>query len=252
MRIGRRHVGNLAVIATSIFFLIFISVRFDVATGRVIDKGTLSPEQPILSLVADELDARGIDTVFGKSADYTLSEGAVRVAPLAGFTPHKQDWGSYLNQTWESAFRKGVIGFIIAVPNQTSSISEAGASCIKDILELGRDVCEFVHKWLTAPADRKVFVAFTKDDFEHADQVRISLEKAGFTVFLFLKGKDQKPWADPGMVGEVFAQAKFRLVIDSANARGSPGVALERECCEPLLSPSPPTTPLMLALQGKS
>jgi hypothetical protein len=216
------------------------------ALSRVIDPDTVSPERPILSLIADDLP---FDTVFWRSTDYPLPAGGVRIAPLAGFTPNQRDWGSYVDLTWGAAFKDSAIGFIAAVP---SAIGKAEASCIEDVAQLGNDVCEFVQKWVSSPPDRRVFIAFTKDDVEHANNVARSLEKAGYAVFIFLKGKDQKPWADPGMVGEVFKQAQFRLVLDSANARGSPGVALEKHCCDVLLLPRPPITPIMRALQGNS
>lgn len=232
--------------------MFLLPLRFELASSKVIDPNTISPEQPLLSRIASDLDEHGIDTVYGKSTDYPLAAAGVRVAPLAGFTPNKRAWDSYSKETWVAAFQKGITGFIAAVPNNAPALSEANTKCIQDIATLGPDVCEFVRKWLSAPSDQRVFIAFTKEDFDQAAQVGKSLEKAGFTVFLFLKGRDQKPWADPAMVGEVFAQAKFRIVINSTNARGSPGVALERECCEPLLLPPPPSTPLSLALQGKA
>jgi hypothetical protein len=237
-------------ITASLYFTLLVFLCFDLAFGRIIDPGSVSPERDILALIADDLDVHGIDTVYGNSGNYPLPEMAVRVAPLAGFAPRaRQDWGSYLRQSWASAFGKGIIGFIAAVPNQASPLDRAQEACTKDIFELGLDVCEFVRRWLAASSDQRVFIAFTKDDFDYANQVRQSLERAGYTVFVFLKGKDEKPWADPGMVGEVFAQSRFKIVIDSANARGSPGIAFEHECCGPLLEPDPPTTPLMLALQ---
>jgi hypothetical protein len=51
------------------------------------------------------------------------------------------------------------------------------------------------------------------------------------------------------MVGEVFAQASHRLVIDTANARGSEGVALESRLCEYFLT-SPPDTKWGRLLSG--
>lgn len=231
----------------------FISiVHLNFASSRILDPQTASPERVILSRVAPDLETGGINTVYGKSTDFPLVAGEVRVAPLAGFTPHKRDWGSYIKPTWISAFEKGVIGFLAIVPKEPSAVEVANSKCLQDIAALGRDVCDFVRKWLSAPPDERIFIAFTKEDFEHAKRVAASFEEAGFTVFLFLKGKDQKPWADPAMVGEVFAQARYRMVIDSANARGSLGVALERECCEPLLLPSPPSTALSRALQNAS
>jgi hypothetical protein len=245
-------IGIRLKIFISLFILLLSVSQFDLGLSRVLDPTSRSPERAILELIASDLDARGIDTVYGNSMDQPFQVGDIRVAPLAGFTPNKRDWGSYSRLTWASAFEKGVIGFIIAVPNRTSPINDAQTTCIKDISELGSDICEFVFKWLAASPDERVFISFTKEDFDHASQVKEALEKAGYTAFLFLKGQDQKPWADPGMVGEVFAQAKFRIVVDSANARGSAGVALEHECCAPLLRPSPPTTPLMLALKGNT
>jgi len=245
---------GLAISLISCFIVVTFlpSAQMELALSRVLDPNAVSPERAILSRIAHDLDLQGIDTVYGKSTDYPLPAGGVRVAPLAGFTPNKRDWGSYLKQTWVAAFQKGAVGFTAAVPNNAPALSEANTKCIQNIATLGADVCDFVRKWLSSPPGQRIFIAFTKDDFDHANQVGKSLEKAGFTVFLFLKGKDEKPWADPAMVGEVFAQATFRMVIDSANARGSPGVALERECCGPLLLPPPPSTPLSIALQGKS
>jgi hypothetical protein len=225
--------------------IVLVLCWIDSIPSRVIDPDSLSPERPILALIADYLDRYDIDTVYGKSTDYPLPEGSVRVAPLGGFTPRERDWGEYWAVSWAYAFQEGVLGVIIAVPK---AIEKAEISCIEDILKLGNDVCDFVRKWVSTPREQRIFIAFTKNDFDHARRVAQGLEDAGFTVFLFLKGHDQKPWADPAMVGEVFAQAGFRIVIDSANSRGSPGVALERGC-EDLLRSPPPTTSLVRALQ---
>jgi hypothetical protein len=243
----------IIIISVVVAILLGSFSALELALSRVLDPDTVSPERSILSLVANYLDGYKIDTVYGKSTDYPLPAGGVRVAPLAGFKPNseKRDWGSYPKESWVAVFQKSAFGFIAAVPNKTPTLSEAKEKCGQDIEKLGADVCDFVQKWLSSPPEQRIFVAFTKDDFDHAAQVGKSFEEAGFAVFLFLKAKDEKPWADPAMVGEVFAQARFRMVIDSANARGSPGVALEHECCGPLLLPPPPSTAVSLALQGK-
>lgn len=84
-----------------------------------------------------------------------------------------------------------------------------------------------------------------------AAKAKTALEQSGYVVFLFLKGKNEKPWASPGLVGEVFAQATHRLVIDTAAARGSAGVRFESLCCEPLLLPPYPSTKWSRAISGR-
>jgi hypothetical protein len=235
-------------------FLIFLSIMFGLvvsAPTRVIDPDTRSEERSFLAGIADLLDSEGIDAVYGRSADHPLPNGSVRVAPLAGFAPHGRDWGSFLSESWVAGFRKGIIGVMVVVPGQKkSAVKSAHAACLKNIAKMGKDVCRFVDQWLSCPPDKRVFIAFTREDFEYANKVKLLLEKTGCIVFLFLNGKDQNPWADPGMVGEVFAQARVRMVLDSANARGSLGVTFEREC-EALLESPPPITPLMQTLKGK-
>jgi hypothetical protein len=246
-----RHVRKTKFAILLVAFCCAACVWLDLGLSRVVDPLSVSSEASVLSKIVDELDVNGIDVAYGKTTQYPLSPGRARVAPLAGFTPHKADWGSYLYQTWAAAFQHGVIGFVIAVPNTPSTVSSAQETCVKVITLMGSDVCEFVRKWTSTPPNQRIFIAFTKDDFNSAKKVADSLERAGYAVFLFMKGKDNKPWADPGMAGEVFAQAKHRFVIDTANARSSPGVAFESECCSSLLLPPPPITPLTQALQNK-
>jgi hypothetical protein len=97
---------------------------------------------------------------------------------------------------------------------------------------------------------KRIFVAFTRGDFDAALAIKKSLEQGGLVVFVFLKGKNEAPWADPALVGEVFAQANHRLVIDTGSARGSEGVRFEGLYCEPLLMPPVQTVEMVRDLDA--
>src|ERR1700750_5789 len=99
------YISKFLVVIVLILFLSLDHVKIDLALGRVLDADTDSAERPVLELIASDLDIHGIDTVYGKTTDFPLAAGGVRVAPLAGFTPNKRDWASYLKETWVAAFQ---------------------------------------------------------------------------------------------------------------------------------------------------
>ncbi|WP_156944013.1 hypothetical protein [Bradyrhizobium sp. Ec3.3] len=210
------------------------------------------PDDSFLKAVWQQLDNVGIDVVLGKASDLAAS-GVPRLASLKGYAPKEKDWGSFTKEAWPYAFAQGRSGVLFAyrpsaVPKR---LATKKAACGRPKLSLDEG-CRFVRNWLAAAPENRVFLAFTNEDFESASKAKLALEKAGYVVFVFLKGKNEKPWASPALVGEVFAQATHRLVLDTLSARGSAGVRFESLCCEPYLAPSYPETALSKALAGQS
>ncbi|NKJ71812.1 hypothetical protein GFL38_05830 [Rhizobium leguminosarum bv. viciae] len=210
-----------------------------ISLAAIIDPNATGPEAPLLKAWASSLGDNGLDVVLGAATDHPLA-GRTRVASLAGYAPNKQDWGSFQKDAWAMAFADGRSGVLFAVKKDPKYLTEKKSECVERADE--SEACDFVVRWTEALPDMRVFLAFTSTDFEAANAVRQALEKEGYVVFVFLKGKHEAPWASAALAGEVFAQATHRLVIDSMAARGSEGVRFESLCCEAkLVSPPAPT-----------
>lgn len=218
-----------------------------IASAAIVDPTGQGPDVKFLKGVERILDRAGIDVVLGVSSALP-PPGRPRLASLKDFTPGKKEWGGFSKMGWSLAFEKGLAGVIFAYRPRAvpQKLAQKRADCAKEIDD--REGCKFVDDWLSANPEDRVFVAFTNEDFDAASQIKKSLEASGFVVFVFLKEKNEKPWADPALVGEVFAQATHRLVIDSAAARSSKGLQFESLCCEPLLLPPYKATKLSARL----
>lgn len=223
------------------FFTAGLSVAAIVLQGE-------GPDDEFLKTVWQPLDSVEIDIVLGNASSLP-APGRPRLASLKGYTPKGKDWGSFTKEAWPYAFAEGRSGVLFAyrpsaVPKR---LAKKKSECQR--AKMRRDEgCRFVNDWLTADPDSRVFLSFTNEDFDAASRVKNALERAGYVVFVFLKSKNEKPWASAALVGEVFAQATHRLVLDTTSARGSSGVRFESLCCEPYLMPSYPQTELSRAL----
>lgn len=213
-----------------------------IASAAVIQQGT-GPEDTFLKAIWRPLDRAGIDVVLGSASSLESSQRP-RVASLKGYAPKQKDWGSFTKEAWPLAFAEGRAGVLFAYRPEAvpKRLAQKKTECDNLSPPGDEDGCRFVSGWLAAKPEQRVFVAFTKEDFDTAAQLKSALEKSGYVVFVFLKGRNEQPWASPALVGEVFAQASHRLVIDTAAARGSAGVRFESLCCEPLLMPPYPET----------
>jgi hypothetical protein len=242
---ARGIVGPILCIAALLFSFCFVA-------AKIVDPSGDGPEAALLKSWADNLDAAGVDVVMGIASTLPLSSRP-RLASLRGYAPTRHDWGAFTRQAWPLAFERGVAGVMFAVQANAlpTNITRKKFECDTATGE-ETEPCKFVNDWLSAEPDKRIFVAFTRDDFDAALAIKKSLEETGFVVFVFLKGKNEAPWADPALVGEVFAQAAHRLVIDSASARGSEGVKFESLCCEPLLLPPFKGSKWSEALTGSS
>ena len=222
------------------------------APAAILDPEARGEERDLLAELAEPLERAGIDVILGAAADFPPA-ARPRAASLSGYVPRERDWASFLQGAWVEAFDEGVVGAVLGVRNagQVSPAERQKLQCEQDLAIRATAECDFILEWLAAPSENKVFVAFTRSDFEHAAAIRAALEERGFLVFTYLKDAAGAPWADPDVVGELFAQSAHRLVVDSVAARGSAGVAFEAHCCAHLLvGPRPPSTsPLMSLLQ---
>jgi hypothetical protein len=231
----RRH-GQANPAIAFILALIALWIAAAPCGAAVLDPKVKGPDSSLLRSLAPSLDRNGIDTVLGNALQFGPS-ARPRVAPLKGYHAKDREWDKILPSAWAQAFQSGMFGVLVAV--KPSRLTDKKADC--DITEnADADACTFVNNWLNSERDKRVFVAFTSADLDRAEVLKKALEQKGYVVFLFLKAGSSAPWADAGLVGEVFAQASHRFVMDTQHARGAEGVALESKLCEFLLTSPPP------------
>lgn len=231
------------------FLLAALTLIVCIASAAIVDPAGEGPDVKFLKGVERILDRAGVDVVLGV-ASALPPPVRPRLASLKGFTPEKKDWGSFGKMAWSYAFEKGLAGVIFAYRSRATppNLAKKQSDCSLSTSGTDEEGCKFVDDWLNADPAERVFVAFTNDDFDAALHIKQSLEASGYVVFVFLKEKNAKPWAEAALVGEVFAQATHRLVVDTAAARGSKGLQFESLCCEPLLLPAYKATKLSARL----
>ncbi len=221
------------------------------ASGAILEQG-IGPNDGFLRGVWQTLDQVGIDVVLGSASALKPPE-TPRLAALKGYAPKERDWGTFAKAAWPFGFAEGRAGVMFAyrAKDVPERLAEKKSACDRIEPPEDEEACRFVNDWLGAEPEDRVFIAFTNEDFDAAAKVKKAFERSGYVVFMFLRGKDERPWASPALVGEVFGQATHRLVIDTAAARGSAGVRFESICCEPLLMPPYPQTRWSRALAEK-
>lgn len=208
--------------------------------GLVIDPDGNGPERNFLLNIETAFDRVGLDVILGTASQVPTSQKA-RVAALKDYAPKKADWSKFLQQSWEYGFGNGIVGVIVAVPRRSAppNLQHKIEGC-RPPPPREIPACEFVERWIAVPPEQRVFITFTREDFDDAQRAKKALEEPGYHVFVFLKGRHEEPWAEPALVGEVFATAGHRLAIDTMFTRGSEGVRFESLCCEPpLTAPAP-------------
>ncbi|RDJ05082.1 hypothetical protein [Rhizobium grahamii] len=205
-----------------------------ISLAAVIDPEAKGPEATLLLALAAPLDQHGIDVVLGKARSHKLA-GKPRLAALSGYQRGKKDWGDFRKGQWQVAFSKGTVGVLFATKPVPENLATQKEEC--DANKGEKHICDFVRSWINSKPAERIFLAFTASDFQAADDVRKTLEDQGYTVFVFLKGRNEQPWAGAAVVGEVFATAGHHIVLDTAAARGSAGVAFEASCEDLLVSP---------------
>lgn len=227
------------VVSRLIAIIIVLSIFSQAALTRVLDPGATGPDGYLLYRLSEELDKAGIDVIQGKASSFP-SGLPPRLTSLDGFIGSKKNWGSKSPLAIAVAFSHGFLGGIFAFKTDDSeSHRKTVDGCFKYYVGEEASICHFVRDWLSKPKDQRVFIAFTREDFDTAHIIARTLEREGYFTFMYLKGKADLPWTDPRMTGAVFASAGVRLVLDTPNARSSDAVQVEEACCEYLLwSPS--------------
>ena len=202
--------------------------------AEILDKD--GPAHPILSPLADVLDAAGIDVILGRAASFG-TPGRPRLARLEGFeTSREFDWKGYWQDVWTVGFEKGLVGALLAAaPGESPPPVAREIERCRTVSAVTTDVtCDFLREWLAAGEGKRVFIAFTRSDLKHAVAIRAALAEMGYVGFIYLRDGEHDPWAHPDFVGAVFQRADHRLVIDTENSRGSEGVEFEATCVQAL------------------
>jgi hypothetical protein len=226
-----------------------LAVQLGWGLSRVVDPEGQGPSRDLLMSMEAAFEDVKIDVVVGPSKALPPPEpGRPRIASLTGFQAHTLDWGAIDRDSWERAFQKGAIGVLTAFkPSAETAVTSYAEACRTHVPPLVSSGCRFVESWLNTKPDLRVFLAFTSADAWQVQKAKEALEKQGFVVFIFLDTETAERWAEPGMIGEIFAQSSHRLVLDTQNSRGSAGVSFEASCEDLLMSsPNAPWTYLDL------
>lgn len=192
------------------------------------DPGPRDSTRALLTAAAPLLQSKTVDVALGSATARQIEEAdPVRLARLDGFAPREKSWAALQRPQWTFGFERGLIEAVLAVePNQTE-IGRLQEACASAAISKQEFACTFTEQWVAAPAEKRVFVAFTRDDRGAAQAIRGVLEALGYLAFVYLRDSVEEPWASSQYVGAAFAQAGIRLVVDSPASRGSQGVAFE-------------------------
>lgn len=183
------------------------------ATAEQVDRGLGIPPDPILAPLEGPLHERGIDLVMGQTRDLPLHAERPRLGRLEGFVIQEaieQD-----SEVWRQQFVRGQETLLAVKPRSQPTDGAVFSET------------EFLDLWKAEASDRRVFVAYARQDREVASVVRQVLESRGYIVFTYLEADAKAPWAHPRNVGKFFAEAGHHLVIDSHDARVSEGTLFE-------------------------
>src|SRR5215204_3548961 len=132
-----------------VFAAIFVVLSAVISSGKIVNPRGGGPDSALLRSVANSLDRNEIDVVLGKATQFPLT-GRPRLASIAGFTPNKTGWDTYLRQTWAYAFDGGVIGVLVATKMGTeTSLDQKRHDCEAGVIS-DAEPCEFVARWLGA------------------------------------------------------------------------------------------------------
>ena len=178
--------------------------------------------------VAD-LEAHRIDILNKRGSDAgRRSPERARLCHLTEFPTDAYE-GDVSIRTWMSEFIQGERGALAAIEPSTVDrviIGLRGQSTPASFKL-------FLEKWRRVPAERRILLSFTASDVEAAEATANVLEMRGCCVFRYLeKVKETSGFkttykTDPEQVGMLWGQAGVKLVIDSREARKSPGVFFE-------------------------
>jgi hypothetical protein len=166
--------------------------------------------------LARKVDSKGIDVLRKWSYTPKAPKRPV-LTPLKGSTYAFKTKTAQMKwtQEFEGNIHYGLVG-IRNTPGKTT------------VNSVPSDLEEFKNKWEKARPSQRVFISFTKLDFEHAIAVKQALDDQGYTTFIFLDKANGSPIVTAKEAGYFFATAENHFLIDTKNARRSRGVWFER------------------------
>ncbi len=199
--------NRLLAICAVICFSVFVFPKTAVGAIRAL-------QNAVLAQLAPSLAPRGITVRLGAlESSEKISALTVNLGELSQF-PVSPD---ALKKAIEIQHQLGVgaahEASLIAVNRSMATQTSKSASTFKRM-------------WANASASERVFVSFTRADAKYASIVRASLEAQGYRVFTYVKGT-ARPAFNLVEVGTFFREAGHHFVVDTRNARSSPGVNLE-------------------------
>jgi hypothetical protein len=207
----RSKKGIFRIAAVPVFVVALLALNIGGASGKLLgDKGQLDP---VLEELVRPLHAEGID-VFAGDTSVKRPTKRPRIALLTGMPAARPT--DFAELEWMASFKSGATGCVLG-----AKTSEPGSAA--------RTEDEFVAKWQKADPGKRVFLSFTSKDVEWAEKAAQVLQAKGYVTFVYLKSGESTPRYDPKFVGEMFSQASHHIVLDTENARKSPGVWLEAE-----------------------
>lgn len=159
---------------------------------------------PFFQKISEILDIYGIDIIQDWNSN-VISLGRPVLAPIANYNVSVLEKES----EWTSSFTNFYSNAIVALETEQPI-----------------DATTFIDNWKLFPAEKRIFISFTKDDLEHAENVKITLESNGYKVFLYTEN-NRLPFTSPEMIVYCMKTAGEVLVLDTEKSRFKEGVIAE-------------------------
>lgn len=157
------------------------------------------------------LDAVSIDSVRAGAVSPPLeADSRPRVAELMALRSVATPNGD--SPRWAADFRTGLIGALVAAKTRGDPNPPSDSTLAVE--------------WVNSQT--RIFLSFARQDHATALLVQEALRAEGYSVFTYLNDT-ASPVYETEIVQRLFAEATHHLVIDTENARQSPGVRSELE-----------------------
>ena len=160
------------------------------------------PPHPLLESLANTLDDLGIDVILGSAHEFEAPGASndcprPRLARLAEFKNNKPDGkkrGEFDKYDWTRGFKEGYVGAVMAARKEENppKLDAEMERCLSVLVARADITCNFIMSWLAAQPGKRIFVAFTRDDLQYANQVVAALLAEGYTAFVYIREGEQE------------------------------------------------------------
>jgi hypothetical protein len=196
-RIKREVASSKLAYASKLLVLLLSAMLGSTVVAEALDEAVA--QDSFLLTLADALHVYDIDVVHNLNAR-DVARGRIQ-RPRLGRFPDLPVNSLPLSQelaVWEGEYEEGEIGAIAILGSGSEAESNAAS---------------FLHDWLRAPEEDRLFVSFYRSDLQAADRIASVAAAYGYGI-LTLHGGER-----PAMAGNLYATAAQRLAIDSKEAR---------------------------------